>query len=99
MTIPKTDCPIVNKGFTNKETYIAWRTAWKALYAQITKDIQQLKRDRRDGGPETRATAQWELALRYRPKARELLELRKQSKEEAQRQYLAAKATPAQAAA
>jgi hypothetical protein len=98
MTIPKTDCPIVNKGFTTKETYLAWRAAWKALYAGLTVDIQQLKRDRKEGGPETRSSAQWQLALRYRPKARGLLELRKQSKEEAQRQYLAAKA-PTQAAA
>lgn len=84
----KTD---LNKWFTNKEEYLAWRAEWRAQYAQLTQDIREHKLQRKDRDPATRSSAQY-YCWKCRKEATELLELRKKSKVEAQRQYLAAKA-------
>jgi hypothetical protein len=67
--------------FTNKETYLAWRTKWRAKYAKLSETIRECKRDRNRSGREF-----------YRRQACGMMEVRKASKVEAQRQYLAAKA-------
>jgi hypothetical protein len=33
----------MNTSFTNKETYLAYRSAWKAEYKQLSQDIRDLK--------------------------------------------------------
>lgn len=73
--------------FTNKETYLAWRAEWRAEYADLSQTIRQCRIDRDRSGREF-----------YRTRAREMMEVRKESKIEAQRQYLAAKAAREQAA-
>lgn len=98
MTTPQTDCPIVNSWFTNKETYLAWRAAWKKAYAQLAEEIREHKRDMRDKDPMVRAGGQWRRHA-ARKKAAYMIEVRKNSKIEAQRQYLAAKALSTPAAA
>lgn len=67
--------------FTNKETYLAWRTEWRAQYAELTQTIRQCRIDHDRSGREF-----------YRVQARKMMEVRSESKVEAQRQYLAAKA-------
>jgi hypothetical protein len=67
--------------FTSKETYLAWRAEWRAKYAELSKTIRQCRIDHDRSGREF-----------YRTRAREMMEVRKESKVEAQRQYLAAKA-------
>lgn len=84
----KTD---LNKWFTNKEEYLAWRAEWRAQYAQLTQDIREHKLLRKDRDPATRSRAQY-YCWSGRKEATALLELRKKSKVEAQRQYLATKA-------
>lgn len=86
----KTD---LNKWFNNKEEYLAWRAEWRAQYAQLTQDIREHKLQRKDRDPATRSSAQY-YCWSCRKEATALLELRKKSKIEAQRQYLAAKAAP-----
>ena len=91
----KTDhLPIIDKGFTSKESYLTWRTAWQAHYAELTKAIRAQKHLRsHTAEAEARSTAQcWCYLLRRDAVA--LLEKRKWSKLEAQRQYQAAKAEP-----
>lgn len=67
--------------FTNKETYLAWRAKWRAEYAKLSETIHMCKQRQNHSSREF-----------YRKQAREMLEVRKASKLEAQRQYLAAKA-------
>jgi hypothetical protein len=86
----KTD---LNKWFTSKEEYLAWRAEWRAQYAQLTQDIREHKLQRKDRDPATRSSAQY-YCWSCRKEATALLELRKKSKIEAQRQYLATKAAP-----
>jgi len=66
--------------FTSKETYLAWRAEWRAKYADLSQTIRQCRIDHDRSGREF-----------YRTRAREMMEVRKESKVEAQRQYLAAK--------
>jgi hypothetical protein len=83
----KTDhLPVVNKGFTDKESYLTWRTAWRAHYAELTKAIRKHKAARKLPDAEARELAQCWCAV-YRKEAAALLAQRKQSKIEAQRQY------------
>jgi len=84
----KTD---LNKWFTNKEEYLAWRAEWRAQYAQLTQDIREYKLLRKDRDPASRSHAKYR-CWACRKEATALLELRKKSKIEAQRQYLATKA-------
>jgi len=66
--------------FNSKETYLAWRTQWRKEYADLSQTIRQCRIDHDRSGREF-----------YRTRAREMMEVRKESKVEAQRQYLAAK--------
>lgn len=84
----------IDKWFTNKTEYLAWREAWRKHYALLSEQIREEKRERKNPDAGLRACAQchcWSL----RQEATAILELRKKSKIEAQRQYLAAKATEA----
>jgi hypothetical protein len=67
--------------FTTKEGYLAWRADWRKVYADLTQEIRDLKRDK------TYHVGQSRLAHK-------LMLRRKWSKEEAQVQYLAAKQNP-----
>jgi ferredoxin-thioredoxin reductase catalytic subunit len=82
---------ILNKWFKNKEEYLAWRAAWRAEYQALSESIREQKCNRKDRDPAIRSSAQC-FCWRYRQEAAALLETRKRSKLEAQRQYLAAKA-------
>lgn len=88
--------PIIEKGFTNKAEYLAWRNAWRKHYALLTTEIREEKKRRKSPDASERGSAQY-TCWRYRQEATRLLELRKQSKVEAQRQYLATKVTAASA--
>ena len=95
--------------FTNKETYLAYRSEWKANYKQLSQDIRDLKfcrafpqanrfsdpggknveryreiENRLFNNPNT--CVEWKLA-QAQAKATAMLEERKASKVEAQRQY------------
>lgn len=91
----KTDyLTVINKGFTDKESYLTWRTAWRAHYAELTKAIRAQKRLRREAPDAAeRSIAQCRCHL-FRQDAVALLKQRKESKIEAQRQYQAHKAQP-----
>lgn len=73
--------------FNSKETYLAWRSKWRAEYASMSKTIRQCRIDHNRSGREF-----------YRIQARALMEVRAESKVEAQKQYLLAKAAQEQAA-
>jgi len=90
--------PIIEKWFTNKTEYLAWREAWRQHYALLSEHIREEKSARKDKDPAIRASAQCSCWM-LRQEATELLAIRKRSKEEAQRQYLAAKAATAASAA
>lgn len=95
---PKTQIPAIDKWFVNKDSYLAWRTAWKEAYARLSAEIKEHKKDRKsDPDPIVRSFAQGSAAIK-RKRAAYLLEVRKESKLEAQRQYQAAKAKTAVAA-
>lgn len=82
---------ILNKWFKNKEEYLAWRAAWRAEYQALSESIREQKRLRKEASDASiRSSAQC-FCWRYRQEAAALLETRKHSKLEAQRQYLAAK--------
>lgn len=94
--------------FTNKQEYLAYRSAWRAEYKQLSQDIRDLKFCR--GFPQAKrfenpknveryreiekrlfnnpnTMVEWKLAA-AKDKATQMLEERKASKVEAQRQYL-----------
>ena len=76
--------------FTNKETYMAYRSNWKATYKNLSQEIRTLKADisetQRAKG--YAGSMQYRL-LKLRNEATAMIEERKASKVEAQRQYLA----------
>jgi len=67
----------MNTKFTNKEEYLAYRSAWKVKYAKLSNEIREWKNTYRHNELKTIATA--------------MLEERKWSKIEANRQYLEAR--------
>jgi hypothetical protein len=67
--------------FTAKEGYLAWRTEWRRVYAELSQEIRDLKKDK------TYHVGQSRLAHK-------LMIRRTWSKEEAAAQYLALKANP-----
>jgi hypothetical protein len=67
--------------FTTKEGYLEWRAAWRTVYADLSQEIRTLKKDKCYHVGQSRL-------------AHKLMLRRKWSKEEAQRQYLEAKANP-----
>jgi len=83
-----TNTDIIKNGFTTKAAYLVWRTAWKENYAALTKEIREAKTSRKDKDASVRGCAQF-TCWRLRQQATEMLAQRKQSKLEAQRQYLA----------
>lgn len=88
----------INQWFTNKAAYLAWREAWRKHYALLSEKIREEKRERKNPDPALRGCAQYH-CWALRQEATELLALRKKSKEEAQRQYLASKAAVTEASA
>lgn len=67
--------------FTTKEGYLEWRSAWRTVYAELSQEIRDLKKDKSYHVGQSRL-------------AHKLMLRRKWSKEEAQVQYLANKAIP-----
>ena len=84
-----------NPKFNSKETYLAYRSEWKASYKALSKEIREERQQiRSQRGIES---SQYYYLKGLKEKAIAMLEERHWSKEEAQRQYLAAKATLATA--
>ena len=79
--------------FTNKAEYLTWRSQWKAEYAALSNEIREAKKDRKSKDKNEQSCAQVECWL-LRKKANAMLKKRKESKVQAQAQYLAAKAAP-----
>ena len=77
--------------FTNKETYLAYRSNWKATYNKLSQEIRALKvsinETQREKG--YAGSMQYQL-LKLRKQATAMIEERKASKIEAQRQYVLA---------
>ena len=82
-----TNTDILKNGFTTKAQYLVWRTTWKENYAALTQEIRKAKIQRKDKDALMRGGAQY-TCWRLRQQATEMLEQRKQSKIEAQRQYV-----------
>jgi hypothetical protein len=82
-----------NPQFKTKEEYLAYRSAWKAEYKQLSYEIRETKKDIRElmRNREYAGGLQSSL-IRQRAEATAMLEELKLAKVEAQRQYLAAKA-------
>lgn len=82
-----------NKQFKTKEEYLQYRKDWKQEYAELSKTIRETKAEinRRFKDNEYAGILQSNLTLKLRPQAKAMLIERAWSKEEAQRQYLAAK--------
>ncbi len=76
--------------FTNKETYLAYRSNWKTEYNTLSKQIHTLKANVRESGHQI-TWQEFRDLYNLKAKATAMLEERKASKVEAQRQYLAAK--------
>lgn len=72
---------LLAQSFTGKDGYLAWRAEWRKVYADLSKEIRDLKKNKSYHVGQSRLAHN--LCLR-----------RKWSKEEAQRQYLEAKANP-----
>lgn len=80
--------------FTTKETYLAFRADWKQRYKQLSAEIRQhkleIKKAQREGAHT--GSMEWRRQEMAR-QATQMLEELAQAKLEAQRQYLARKAT------
>lgn len=78
--------------FNSKETYLAYRSSWKAQYNQLSQQIRELRLDIRDAqrNHEYAGAMQYQ-KLKLRAQAAAMLEELAAAKVEAQRQYLAAK--------
>ena len=78
--------------FNNKETYLAYRSEWKANYKTLTQEIRTSKTNvskmQREKG--YAGSIQYNL-IKLRAQATSILEERKASKVEAQLQYLETK--------
>jgi len=91
MTLKTPELDIINKSFVNKAEYLVWRAAWRTYYRQLSELIRQTKLERKG---DHAALAQWRCHC-LRQEAQALLVIRRNSKELAQRQYLAGQALPA----
>lgn len=85
--------------FNSKESYLTWRSQWKADYKALSQTIREHKNDRKydpsvslQDNIARQAVAQWKLHV-CRKKATASLEALKLAKQEAQRQYQLAKAS------
>lgn len=75
--------------FTNKEEYLAYRSAWKAEYKELSQTIRELKANIRETQKNREYAGRMQYALiKERKAARTMLDDLKLSKMEAQRQYL-----------
>lgn len=75
--------------FTNKEEYLAYRSAWKAEYKELSKTIRELKVKIRNIQRNREYAGKMQYALiKERKAARIMLDDLKLCKMEAQRQYL-----------
>jgi len=76
--------------FNSRETYIAFRSEWKAEYKQVSTDIREdknaIKNSQREAG-HTAPQIYWRLG-RSRRRANEMLELLTVAKKKAQEQHL-----------
>jgi hypothetical protein len=72
--------------FTNKETYLAYRSNWKAEYKTLSQEIRALKTQMRESGHKITWT-EFSQLMKLKAKAQSMLEERAESKVEAQRQY------------
>jgi hypothetical protein len=72
--------------FTNKETYLAYRSNWKAEYKTLSQEIRALKAQMRESGHQITWT-EFSQLMKLKAKAQAMLEERIESKAEAQRQY------------
>jgi hypothetical protein len=82
----------MNTSFNNKKTYLAYRSEWKAKYKELSQEIRELRNEIK----ETQRAKGYAGSMQYtllklRAKATSMIEERKASKVEAQRQYLATK--------
>ena len=77
--------------FNSKETYLAYRSEWKAQYKELSQQIRETKADIKETQRhhEYAGTMQYNL-IKLRERATFMIEQHKLSKQEAQRQYLAA---------
>jgi hypothetical protein len=77
--------------FNSKETYLAYRSNWKATYKTLGQDIRIIKNDIKETqrAKGYAGSMQYEF-LKMRKKATAMIEELKLAKVEAQRQYLAA---------
>lgn len=77
--------------FTNKETYLAYRSEWKANYKNLSQEIRSLKTEIKETQRAKGYAGSMQYALlKKRAEAKAMLGDLELSKEIAQRQYLAA---------
>lgn len=77
--------------FTSKETYLAYRAQWKAIYKALSADIRSKKRQYKNAQRDGDGLG-WKILSELRraqQQAREMLEQLAEAKIEAQRQWLA----------
>ena len=78
--------------FTNKEEYLQYRKEWKAKYKILSYEIRETKKDIREVMRNREYAGGLQSSLiRQRAEATAMLEELKESKQEAQRQYLASR--------
>jgi hypothetical protein len=81
----------MNTSFNSKETYLAYRSEWKANYKNLSQEIRELRNEIKETQRAKGYTGSMQYTLfKLRAKATAMIEERKASKVEAQRQYLAA---------
>lgn len=80
----------MNNKFNNKETYLAYRSEWKASYKELSNDIRNLKSEMRESGHQITWSEYCNL-YNLKNKATEMLSQLAAAKIEAHRQYLASK--------
>lgn len=88
--------------FTNRETYLAWRAEWRAQYKNISAQIRAKKLELKTAFRSNDYVAAYKLQRQIpmlRDMATSMLETRKESKEQAAAQYLAAKAAKTEVSA
>lgn len=79
--------------FNSKETYLAYRSTWKAKYKSLSQTIRELKQETRERQRKNEnAGYQQYYLITQKKTARAMLTELEEAKAEAQRQYLAAKA-------
>ncbi len=71
--------------FTNKEEYLDYRSNWKSKYKELSQKIRDLKAEVRESGHQI-TWSEFSALRKLKDKATAMLEERKESKVEAQRQ-------------